>query len=77
MGIEASNTSLAKIGYTPASPLFDPDATGQYLGGISRLTLADWRCKRVGPPFVKVGRLVRYRQEDLDAWLNSRVVAAR
>jgi hypothetical protein len=27
-------------------------------------------------PFVKVGRLVRYRRADLDAWLTSRTVNA-
>jgi len=26
-----------------------------------------------GPKFIKAGRLVLYRQEDLDAWLNDRV----
>lgn len=36
-------------------------------------TLSVWRCtKRYKIPFIKVGRLVRYRRSDLDAWLESR-----
>lgn len=32
-------------------------------------TLEQWRYRRTGPRFVKVGRDVRYRQVDIDAWL--------
>lgn len=36
-------------------------------------TLAVWRCTgRYSLPFVKVGRLVRYRRADLLEWLESR-----
>jgi hypothetical protein len=55
----------------------DPVAAGAYLGGpdspIAVLTLSDWRTKGIGPAYVKVGRLIRYRIADLDAWLDSRV----
>lgn len=27
-----------------------------------------------GPPYLKIGRAVRYRQADLDAWLESHLV---
>jgi len=61
----------------PPSPLLDPASAGRYIGGdvspISPLTLADWRTKRTGPAYIRVGRLIRYRQADLDAWLESRV----
>ena len=36
---------------------------------VSVATLADWRYKSQGPRFVKVGRLVRYRSGDLEAWI--------
>lgn len=39
---------------------------------LSVHTLAVWRTKNEGPRYVKVGRFVRYRAEDLDAWLESR-----
>lgn len=37
-------------------------------------TLQAWRCRGVGPSFVKIGRLVRYRQSDVQAWIASRTV---
>ena len=41
--------------------------------GVKPTTLQVWRCtKRYPLQFVKVGRLVRYRQSDLDAFLNAR-----
>jgi len=39
-----------------------------YLGlGVS--TLNKWRCHGGGPIFIKMGRAVRYRLEDLDAFV--------
>ena len=38
---------------------------------ISSVTATKWRAKAKGPPFIKVGRLVRYRRSDVDAWLRS------
>ncbi|WP_130470964.1 helix-turn-helix domain-containing protein [Candidatus Magnetaquicoccus inordinatus] len=37
--------------------------------GVSEITLSNWRVAKKGPAYIKVGRSVRYRQEDLDAWL--------
>jgi len=31
-----------------------------------------WRLLRQGPKFLKIGASVRYRTEDVEAWLNSR-----
>ena len=43
--------------------------------GLSIETLAQWRSQRKGIPFVKLSRnCVRYRQTDLDEWLNERIV---
>lgn len=39
---------------------------------VSVHTLAVWRTKNEGPRYVKVGRFVRYRPEDVEAWLESR-----
>jgi predicted DNA-binding transcriptional regulator AlpA len=36
---------------------------------LSVKTLRNWRLLGYGPPHAKVGRLVRYRQSDLKAWL--------
>ncbi len=34
--------------------------------GVSRFTVRSWRLKGLGPRFLKMGRAVRYRPEDLD-----------
>jgi excisionase family DNA binding protein len=38
---------------------------------ISLSSLRRWRLTKRGPAFVKVGALVRYSLEDLEAWLAS------
>ncbi len=43
--------------------------------GVDPQLLADWRSRRVGPPFLKLGhRTVRYHPATLDRWLDSRQV---
>ncbi len=40
---------------------------------IKPQTLASWRCRGVNSlPFVKIGRAVRYRVSDLEAWMEKR-----
>lgn len=36
---------------------------------VTKATLESWRCRGGGPQFVKYGRAVRYRPEDLDKFL--------
>ena len=45
----------------------------EYLG-VSIKSLEKWRLLREGPPYVKLGRAVRYRQIDLDAYMAERLV---
>lgn len=40
--------------------------------GLKRTTLEAWRCRGGGPQFIKLGRAVRYRQADLEEWIESR-----
>ncbi len=49
------------------------EEAAQYLG-LKAATLNKWRVYGEGPPFIKVGRLVRYRRTDLDAYLSRRLV---
>lgn len=37
-------------------------------------TLARWRTERRELPYVTVGRLVRYRQDDIDRWVDGNIV---
>jgi excisionase family DNA binding protein len=39
---------------------------------LSERTLERWRVSGDGPAFVKLGRRVAYRAEDLEAWVASR-----
>ncbi|WP_072384073.1 AlpA family transcriptional regulator [Novosphingobium sp. NDB2Meth1] len=43
------------------------------LWGIAPKTLANQRCRGDGPPFIKIGRLVRYDPAQTNAWLSARV----
>jgi hypothetical protein len=38
---------------------------------VSLAALRKWRVERRGPRFVKVGALVRYRPDDLTAWMEA------
>ena len=51
-------------------PFFDEKRLCADLG-ISSVTATKWRAQAKGPPFIKVGRLVRYRRADVEAWLAS------
>lgn len=43
--------------------------------GVSVSTLAIWRCTRRYPlPYIKVGRLVRYRRTDIDEFLKRQTI---
>ncbi|MDZ5441758.1 helix-turn-helix domain-containing protein [Micromonospora sp. 4G57] len=50
-------------------PLATPEEVAEYMRKPVR-TLEQWRYRGKGPRFVKVGRDVRYRWEDVDAYLN-------
>jgi predicted DNA-binding transcriptional regulator AlpA len=40
--------------------------------GISVATVRRWRLLRQGPKFIKIGASVRYKQDDVAHWLESR-----
>jgi Helix-turn-helix domain len=43
--------------------------------GLSPRTLEGWRRRGEGPPYLKVGRLVKYRPEDIEAYKAARLRA--
>ena len=58
------------------SDLLNTEQAATYLGVTSR-TLEVWRCtKRHAIPYIKVGRLVKYRKAELDHWLAQQTVGA-
>ena len=58
----------------PTDPLLTPPQASAYLG-VSENTLSVWRCVgRYSIPYIKTGRLVKYRKSALDAFLDRRTV---
>lgn len=56
------------------SKLLNSTQAANYIG-VAPGTLEVWRStKRYNLPYIKVGRLVKYRKESLDAFLESRTV---
>lgn len=55
---------------TVAGDMLTTQDAAQYLG-LAPATLNKWRVYRTGPRFLKLGRAVRYRRADLDAYLAS------
>lgn len=51
--------------------LLSGDELGE-LVGVSTKTLADWRARGLGPAYVRIGRHVRYRPADVEAWIGER-----
>jgi len=79
----ATATKLAQSKRQSDAPGTAPASAGRlltpedlaHLTGLSIETLAQWRSQRRGIPFVKISRnCVRYRQADLDRWLEERIV---
>jgi len=54
------------------SVLLSSRAVADYLG-IPTGTLANWRYQGRGPAFVRIGRHVRYRAEDIARWIEGSV----
>ena len=54
------------------SPLFTRADAAAYLN-VRKSTLEAWAHRGGGPSFVKMGRTVRYRRSDLDAFIESNI----
>lgn len=51
------------------------DLAGRY--GVSLETVYGWNKTKSGPRYMKIGRHVRYRLRDVEAWEESRYVKSR
>jgi len=54
----------------PPPQLLTETQTAELLG-ISKRTLQTWRVRDGSIPFIRIGRCVRYRTEDLNSWIDS------
>jgi excisionase family DNA binding protein len=53
-----------------------PETLAAYLG-VSTSTIYSWNSSGYGPPFVKLGNLVRYTHEDVELWLARQLELSR
>lgn len=53
--------------------IMSPSELAELLG-VSEATLTDWRYRRRGPEFVRVGRLIRYTSDAVVDWIAQRTV---
>ena len=53
-------------------PLLSPESLSERLGGIPIDTIYRWNHQGTGPKALKVGKHLRYRPEDVEAWLDGR-----
>jgi hypothetical protein len=52
--------------------VLDPRRAAEYMhGAVTTSTLAKWRCRGVGPSFIKIGNKVFYEESALDSYLQS------
>ena len=73
--LRLSKGTVTAMGATRPKLLTEAEAA-DYLS-VEPQTLCSWRCtRRYNLPFIKVGRLVRYREEDIEAFLEERTVGA-
>ena len=69
--IQPSSSSPPKQSTGASRPeIMNEMQVAEYLN-MSAASLRKWRLFREGPKFLKVGRAVRYRKAEVDAWLNS------
>lgn len=59
----------------PPATIDEQDA-GVYIG-YTPSALRAWRSQGRGPAYIRIGRSIRYRVEDLDDWLNGHLVHTR
>lgn len=68
---QATPEALNKARQNGHSPLLTPMQAAEQLG-VTPHTLSVWRCTNRYPlRYVRVGRLIRYRQDDIEAFISA------
>lgn len=70
-----SNTVAVPTAFAELAAKLDPLSTAEEVSAVLHTpinTLNDWRIKGSGPKFIKLGRAVYYRRDDVLAWLDER-----
>jgi len=56
--------------------LFGEGQAARFLN-LSVRTLQAWRTRGEGPAYVRAGRAIRYRQQDILAWIQANTIPAK
>ncbi len=70
-------TIAEAVATTLAQPIWLTPAEAAAVLSVPTATLAQWRYRGEGPVYSKVGSIVRYRRDALDAWLTAAEVQPR
>lgn len=62
---------MADTAVVPEDALLSPQQVADYLG-VPVATVYRWRYEGTGPRGMKVGKHVRYRRGEVEAWLDAR-----
>jgi excisionase family DNA binding protein len=55
--------------------LWGPKDVAEYLG-VPVQTIYQWRTRGYGPPGIRIGKHVRFRPADVEAWVDTQIRAA-
>lgn len=62
----------------PTLPFLTPEElVARYRKQISEGTFRNWRSKRIGPSFIKIGKAVLYPLDELERWDRSNLVSCQ
>lgn len=56
--------------------LLDAEEVAKILG-VKKNTIRAWRAKKIGPPFIKILKTIRYRREDVEDFLRKKAMESR
>ena len=72
--IEAFKEVLSDKQVRASHPRLLTETEAAEMTDVRPQTMAVWRSKGVGPPYVKVGRNVRYRPRDIEEYIEKNLV---
>ena len=67
--------AIGRASVSSIEGLFDTERAAHFLGMSTQFVEQDRSTRRHGIPFVKLGRAVRYRRADLEAWVQRNLVS--
>ncbi|MEU6705770.1 helix-turn-helix transcriptional regulator [Streptomyces wuyuanensis] len=70
-----NQSPLSRVGAGQRRPLATAQEVADYLG-VPLATVYVWSCRGGGPRLIKVGRHLRARWSDVEAWLDAQTIAA-